>query len=427
MASTSNNSGVDYAKYDFPREIWFVKPTNEIVCKLLVLVPIIFCGVAMNVLLLNIIIKNRALHTPTNYILSNMIVADTLMLLVSPVLLICFDLFQNFILGPIGCKIGAFIQVTFLLTSVLSLCVVSYDRLTAIVLPMEKRITMRGAKMTMLFTWMVGLTTSIPFAVYRNYMERKWKNFVEQFCVENMIILPIYWHIILILLVLCPLIVMIICYSAIFWKLDRYEQKVLKHENSITISYKTKVARMLFILVSVFILLHIPFTVFMFKRSKLLEKSEMNQVDDDGGIFYILFCFSYCCLYLNAAINPIIYGLTNDNFRRAYHQTPIIPRQLCRLLHAIKQLKSNKTHSVEKPNIDVQPIIYRLTQETVLNPTSIKSATHSSQATVTPNINDNDSSANIDIAYVTDTTTVAAAVAVAVAIIDNINNNNKAK
>lgn len=59
--------------------------------------------------------------------------------------------------------------VTILLTAVLSLCVVSYDRLTAIVLPMEKRITMRGAKMAMLFTWVIGSSISIPFAVCRFY------------------------------------------------------------------------------------------------------------------------------------------------------------------------------------------------------------------------------------------------------------------
>lgn len=170
--------------------------------------------------------------------------------------------------------------VTFLLTAVFNMCVVSYDRLTAIVLPMEKRITMRSAKMAMFLTWMVGLMVSIPFAVYRNYkvsfesvlsrfrrmncvrrcmhtdsrhggvclvhgiiqyivvfvfvfghlfrhpaamiswQERHWKNFVEKYCVENITILSVYWHIILVLLVLCPLIVMIICYSAIFWKVS---------------------------------------------------------------------------------------------------------------------------------------------------------------------------------------------------------------
>lgn len=62
-----------------------------------------------------------------------------------------------------------FFTVTFLLTAVFNMCVCSYDRLTAIVLPMEKRITMRSAKMTMFLTWMVGLSISIPFAIYRNY------------------------------------------------------------------------------------------------------------------------------------------------------------------------------------------------------------------------------------------------------------------
>lgn len=117
---------------------------------------------------------------------------------------------------------------------------------------MEKRITMRGAKMAMFITWIVGLTLSIPFAVYRNYKvqyqfhprifrylvlnpfdifwrfrifikERHWKNFVEKFCVENMTILPLYWHVILLLLVLFPLIVMTICYSTIFWKVQNIQ------------------------------------------------------------------------------------------------------------------------------------------------------------------------------------------------------------
>lgn len=119
-------------------------------------------------------------------------------------------------------------------------------------------------------------------------------------------------------------------------QLDRYEQKVLKRENSITISYKTKVARMLFIIVGIFVLLHIPFTVLIFMRTKLLKRAVMNQLE--GG-FYVLSCISHYCLFLNAAINPIIYGLTNDNFRRAYHQTPIMPKHFTQFLHTLKQLK----------------------------------------------------------------------------------------
>lgn len=82
---------------------------------------------------------------------------------------------------------------------------------------------------------------------------------------------------------------------------------------------------MLFIVVIIFIALHIPFTALIFIRNKLLNSLVMDQID---GWFYILWYTSHYLLYLNAAVNPIIYGLTNDNFRRAYHQTPLLPQRI---------------------------------------------------------------------------------------------------
>lgn len=205
-------------------------------------------------------------------------------------------------------------------------------------------------------------------------------------------------------------------------QLDRYQQKVLKRENSIAVLCKTKVARMLFIIVTAFVLLHIPFTVVVFMRQTLLQNALMNQVD---GLLYLLSCVSHYFLYLNAAINPIIYGLTNDNFRRAYHQTPIWPRfNLAKLSRKVKhhfglpsihivdtlilcahqfQSPYGRTKSIKhtfayialspciygcslfafvfiaqdnlmkRPNTRTQPIVFRLTQETELSPTSNKS------------------------------------------------------
>lgn len=121
--------------------------------------------------------------------------------------------------------------------------------------------------------------------------------------------------------------------------MDRYEQRVLKRENSITVSYKKKVARMLFIIVIIFIILHLPFTALIFMRTKLLQNLVMNQLE--GG-FYMLSCVSHFSLYLNATANPIIYGLTNDNFRRAYHQTPMLPNILTRWIHGFKHLHQKK-------------------------------------------------------------------------------------
>lgn len=135
----------------------------------------------------------------------------------------------------------------------------------------------------------------------------------------------------------------------ILFQLDRYEQNVLKRENSISISYKTKVARMLFIVVIIFIVLHIPFTALIFIRNQLLKSLVMDQID---GWFYILWYTSHYLLYLNAAVNPIIYGLTNDNFRRAYHQTPLLP-QRARFWSTLAKKLKNKNHNEVRMNFGV--------------------------------------------------------------------------
>lgn len=110
------------------------------------------------------------------------------------------------------------------------------------------------------------------------------------------------------------------------FQLDRYEKKVLKKENPISVSYKTKAAKTMFIVVLTFVLLRVPFTAFIMVRNKLLNSGTMNQIYGD---FLILYYTAHYLLFINASINPLIYGLTNDNFRRAYHQTPILP-SFCR-------------------------------------------------------------------------------------------------
>lgn len=60
-------------------------------------------------------------------------------------------------------------SVIFLIAAVLNLCAVSYDRLKAIVMPLEGRITTRGAKRLTLLTWLASLAIASPFAIYRYY------------------------------------------------------------------------------------------------------------------------------------------------------------------------------------------------------------------------------------------------------------------
>lgn len=61
------------------------------------------------------------------------------------------------------------ISGSLLLASVISVSAISYDRLTAIVLPRETRLTRNGAKIVMVVTWIAGSLISIPLFLYRTY------------------------------------------------------------------------------------------------------------------------------------------------------------------------------------------------------------------------------------------------------------------
>ncbi|KAJ6647125.1 Cholecystokinin receptor type A, partial [Pseudolycoriella hygida] len=198
MADPYDLDNFDYSAFDFPNQLWYIIPEWQIAVKISTFIPLLIFGILGNFMLLNVIIRNRALQTPTHLLLANMALADFFVLTICPVLYMYKDFYQNFLLGTIGCKMEGYLQ--------------------AIVLPTETRLTMFGTKMVMACTWIAGFTIAVPLAVYRTYKERAWKNFLETFCMENTTILPSYWLVLFATLVWFPLCVMIICYTAIFWK-----------------------------------------------------------------------------------------------------------------------------------------------------------------------------------------------------------------
>lgn len=334
----SSHIQINFSCFDFPGEIWEVLPLNEILIRTVILLPIGVFGILGNCLLLHVIHSNRHLRSPTNYLISNMAIADLCVLLLCPGLFLFQQIFQSYKLGEVGCKAEGMIEVSLLITSVITLCFISYDRLTAIAFPMETRLSLKAAKCVIFASWIGGLILSTPLAIFRSYQERQWRNFLESFCKEDLNILPLYWHCLVVALVWLPMTVLIFCYSVIFWKLDRYEKMRKKRDNPLQISYKRKFAVTLFIVVLSFVLLRIPFTTMVFIRFNMLQNSEMNQVE---GSFQVLWYISVILIFVDCALTPVIYGVTNENFRRAFKQTKIY--KIC----CFCQNSNNPTTSIE--------------------------------------------------------------------------------
>lgn len=324
MSRNSTYDNFDYSKHFFPNEMWIRKADWEIGVKVTASIVMVILGIVGNALLLTVVLRTRSMRTPANLLIANMAVADLATLIILPWVFICMDCFQNYILGEVGCKAQGFLECSLLFTGVLNLVAVSYDRLTAIVMPLEARLTVRGAHIVMASTWVTGVILGLPLIFFRMYRERKWRNFYETYCTEETKVMPIYWYVVIVFVVWLPLVIMVICYSALFFKLDQYERRVLRREHPINVSYKTKVFRTLFVVVVVFVVCRVPFTALIFLRADLQGGPQtMNQIVDGYSTLRFVCHF---LIIVNSAINPIIYGLTNENFRRAFRTTTLARR-----------------------------------------------------------------------------------------------------
>lgn len=80
-------------------------------------------------------------------------------------------------------------------------------------------------------------------------------------------------------------------------------------------------AKTLFIVVVVFAALRVPFTILVVLREKYYD--EDISVSSGMQLFWYI---SQYLMFLNAAVNPLIYGFNNENFRRAYNQISWVRR-----------------------------------------------------------------------------------------------------
>ncbi|EFA01257.2 Tachykinin-like peptides receptor 86C [Tribolium castaneum] len=315
----------DPSNHTFINEKWIIRSTAQIAIESSIFAPIVLFGIFGNFLSIYVLVKNRHICTPTNLLIGNMAAADLLSLLIHPWVFLIYDFFQNYQFGSFGCKTEAAVECSILLASVISVTAISYDRLTAIVLPQESKLTKRGAKIVMVATWVTGILLSTPFYIYRSYKERQWLDFLEKYCTENTMITNIYWHVIITVLVWLPLTIQLICYITIFIKLNKYEKVVRRNLDHRQVDYKKKAVRMMVSVILTFLICRLPFTALIFyrdiKQSNLSQNTQIQNMA--SGAYHNLWFASKFFIFVNSALNPLIYSVTNDKFRRGFRTTKL--------------------------------------------------------------------------------------------------------
>ncbi|KAG9262525.1 5-hydroxytryptamine receptor 1F [Astyanax mexicanus] len=125
----------------------------------------------INSLVITAILVTRKLHQPANYLICSLAVTDLLVaVLVMPVSII-YIAEEEWVLGPIVCHLWLGVDVTCCTCSILHLAAIAHDRYRAItdaVAYSQKR-TSRRAAATIIVLWVLSILVSLPPLMWRRF------------------------------------------------------------------------------------------------------------------------------------------------------------------------------------------------------------------------------------------------------------------
>lgn len=275
-----------------------------------------------NVVVVRVVHRNRRMRTITNYLIINMALAD-LLTTVFNMLPTLYWIFRGLDVWAVGgwigealCKLLNFAQSVSITVSVFTLCAIAFDRFFAIFRPLKRVITFRVAKGIIAASWLSALIVSGPQLYVLTISGEK--GFAQ--CVENWgspfdeATAPRDYTIALfVLLYALPLVVIAFLYTVIMLKLWRRRAPGQELTSNQENKDKTnrKVLKMLVTVVIVFALSWLPLYVRMF----------VMFAESDRYVCGLPYDMDFLTLYLghaNSAVNPYIYVIFNENYRRGF-------------------------------------------------------------------------------------------------------------
>ena len=308
---------------------------------------VLLSSVSGNCLLIAVIRRNKRMQTITNYLIANMAVSDILITLlavprqITEILLGPRRWLIDGLLGSLLCKSLSFFQDISTGVSILSLVVMAIDRYRGIVFPLCRELMMQPAKLCKIIISLIWIISMGLHLVYF-YIFRLETNGTETYCIlswapkfDNRKSQEIYFFILLVCLIAIPTCIVIILYSAIILNLKR-SRIASKGPSSCLTSRRlredTKVVRIIMAILTALVVCVIPLNVC-------------------GILFYYVWDWKMPCgienvvfaahfiLYSNASVNPCIYFILHDRYRRGL-------RDIMSVLHVGKLraiLEENRT------------------------------------------------------------------------------------
>ncbi|XP_052562488.1 growth hormone secretagogue receptor type 1-like isoform X1 [Culex pipiens pallens] len=289
----------------------YIRATSMVFC------IIIMClGVIGNIMVPIVILKTKDMRNSTNIFLTNLSIADLLVLLVcTPTVLVEVNSPPEvWVLGEEMCKAVPFVELTVAHASVLTILAISFERYYAICEPLKAGYvcTKTRALLICLAAWTVA-------AILTSFEEYPDGSRAAVCLTKASNVWTITFFLMTIsLFFLLPLIILIVLYAIIAKNLiasNNSRMKIRLSKPELSYKARKQVVLMLGAVVLAFFTCLLPFRMLMLWIIIVSEETFQKLAVEK---YYNLLYFSRIMFYLNSAVNPILYNLMSSKFRKGF-------------------------------------------------------------------------------------------------------------
>ncbi|CAF0954937.1 unnamed protein product [Brachionus calyciflorus] len=351
----SNNTSIitsDFGDYGELNELlneglntpWFVKFTPAVIVYSITFL----LGFFGNILVIFSILYLKKLQSITNLFLLSLATADLLLIIICVPFKITEFFTNEWLFGPIMCKVYNYMQTFTAICSVINLTMMSLERYLAILHPLRAKYTCtrKRTKIIIFSIWLLSILAAIP-VVFGKRAEKVGLHNQVYICVRkwsslNWKIFEIYRSTIILFI---PFFIMLFTYTKIcvkLWKMPDSRRKLTenvsfqftKPENEIDkdgslkeigkkiirpVSIRSddettrkQIIKMLICIVAIFFISWSPITI-----NHLLVSFDVLPNVNHGYLWYARLVF-YAMSYINSCVNPVVYTFMSKNFREGF-------------------------------------------------------------------------------------------------------------
>ncbi|XP_036323558.1 growth hormone secretagogue receptor type 1-like isoform X1 [Rhagoletis pomonella] len=288
-------------------------------------IAIMTLGVIGNIMVPIVIVKTKDMRNSTNIFLTNLSIADLLVLLVcTPTVLVEVNTRpETWVLGHAMCKAVPFVELTVAHASVLTILAISFERYYAICEPLKAGYVCTKARAILIciLAWCIAAGFTSPIIWVADY---KYVEYIDGSSVAVCLTQAVtnwtmgYFLMTISTFFILPLLILVVLYAIIAKNLISSNGPMLRIRPSkpeLSLKARKQVVLMLGAVVLSFFLCLLPFRML---TMWIILSSEQTFFDIGVERYYSLLYFCRIMFYLNSAINPILYNLMSTKFRKGF-------------------------------------------------------------------------------------------------------------